>query len=117
METVTLNILCFFVFPLGTEPNSNWEEVKSAGNTQAQQNGWDMNAEKSSACVLVNHTIVDGSQHVEKNLFSDKNWDVAVQNDPEEPMHDPTGTVPIIILIFFLWNMHYNDLRSKLIGE
>jgi hypothetical protein len=62
--------------------------------------------EKHSADDLVKPTSTQQCQHVEKNLFSDNDRDVVLQNDPAESMNNPTGTVLIIILIFFLGNMN-----------
>lgn len=78
----------------------------------------EMELGKSSAVDVVEPTRTHGSQDVEKNLFSNNNRDFAVQNDAEEPILEPTGTVTIINLIFFfLGNRHYNDFRSKIIAE
>lgn len=76
--------------------------MENARNTQARQNGWDMAAKKHRADDLVKPTSTEGCRHVERSLFSDNNWEVAVQNDPEESIHNTTGPILIIILIFFL---------------
>ncbi|KAJ3701675.1 hypothetical protein LUZ61_005380 [Rhynchospora tenuis] len=78
---------------VANEPNSNWDvngEVANSGNTQAQKNGWDMMAGKGGADSLVNRT--EGCIHVEKTPSSNNNWDVSLQNAPEEPLPNPNGT-------------------------
>ncbi|KAJ4818969.1 Coilin [Rhynchospora pubera] len=80
---------------VGNERHSNWEvnvEVANSGNTQAQKNGWDMMAGKGGADSLVNPT--EGCIHVEKTPSSNNNWDVALQNEPEEPLPNLNGTEP-----------------------
>jgi hypothetical protein len=95
-------------FFLGIKSKSSWEaNGENARNTQAWQNICDVATEKHSADILVKPTTTRRCHHVEKILFSDNNWDVVVQKDPEEPMHNPTGKLLILILTFFLRNMTY----------
>jgi hypothetical protein len=47
------------------------------------------------------------------NPSSNVNQDVAVQISGKDLMHNPTGIVHILIIIFFLCTEHYNDIRSE----